>query len=76
MAANFKGAHFPPAVIRTGVCWYGAYSLSMRHVEALMLERGVKDACLHGGFLSAVLARGFYRSAVYSGWVAAACEAV
>jgi putative transposase len=41
MAVNFKGAHFPQEVILTGVRWYVAYPLSMRHVEELMLERGI-----------------------------------
>jgi putative transposase len=41
MAVSFKGAHFPQAIILTGVRWYVAYPLSTRHVEELMLERGV-----------------------------------
>ncbi len=41
MAISFKGAHFPQKIILTGVRWYGAYPLSTRHVEELMLERGV-----------------------------------
>jgi putative transposase len=41
MAVSFKGAHFPPEIILTGVRWYVAYPLSTRHVEELMLERGV-----------------------------------
>jgi putative transposase len=41
MAVSFKGAHFPPEVILTGVRWYLAYPLSTRHVEELMEERGV-----------------------------------
>src|SRR3712207_2780735 len=41
MAVNFKGAHFPQEIILTGVRWYVAYPLSTRHVEELMLERGV-----------------------------------
>src|ERR1043166_1041172 len=41
MAISFKGAHFPPEVILMGVRWYLAYPLSTRHVEELMLERGV-----------------------------------
>jgi putative transposase len=41
MAISFKGAHFPPEVILVGVRWYVAYPLSTRHVEELMLERGV-----------------------------------
>ena len=41
MAISFKGAHFPPDIILMGVRWYVAYSLSYRHVEELMEERGV-----------------------------------
>jgi transposase-like protein len=41
MAVSFKGAHFPKEIILTGVRWYMAYPLSTRHVEELMLERGV-----------------------------------
>ena len=41
MAVSFKGAHFPQAIIRTGVRWYVAYPLSTRQVEELRLERGV-----------------------------------
>ncbi len=41
MAISFKGAHFPQDIILMGVRWYVAYPLSYRHVEELMLERGV-----------------------------------
>jgi putative transposase len=41
MAVSFKGAHFPKEIILTGVRWCVAYPLSTRHVEELMLERGV-----------------------------------
>jgi putative transposase len=41
MAISFKGAHFPADIILMGVRWYVAYPLSTRHVEELMLERGV-----------------------------------
>jgi putative transposase len=41
MAISFKGAHFPAEIILRGVRWYLAYPLSTRHVEELMLERGV-----------------------------------
>ena len=41
MAISFKGAHFPPEIILMGVRWYLTYPLSTRHVEELMLERGV-----------------------------------
>ena len=40
MAVNFKGAHFPQAIILTCPRWYVAYPLSTRHVEELMQERG------------------------------------
>ena len=42
MAISFKGAHFPHDIILMGVRWYVAYPLSTRHVEELMLERGVQ----------------------------------
>jgi putative transposase len=42
MAISFKGAHFPKEVILMGVRWYVAYPLRTRHVEELMLERGVR----------------------------------
>ena len=38
---SFKGAHFPQDILLMGVRWYVAYPLSTRHVEELMLERGV-----------------------------------
>ena len=41
MAVSFKGAHFPPDIILPCVRWYVAYPLSTRHIEELMLERGV-----------------------------------
>src|SRR5256886_290942 len=41
MAISFKGAHFPQDIMLMGVRWYVAYPLSTRHVEELMLERGV-----------------------------------
>jgi putative transposase len=41
MAVSFKGAHLPKEIILTGVRWSVAYPLSTRHVEELMLERGV-----------------------------------
>jgi putative transposase len=41
MAISFKGAHFPHDIILMGVRWSVAYPLSTRHVEELMLERGV-----------------------------------
>lgn len=44
MASSFTGAHFPQDIILMGVRWYVAYPLSTRHVEELMLERGVHVA--------------------------------
>jgi putative transposase len=41
MAVRFKGAHFPQDIILPCVRWYVAYPLSTRHIEELMLERGV-----------------------------------
>jgi putative transposase len=41
MPVSFKGAHFPQDIILMSVRWYVAYPLSYRHVEELMLERGV-----------------------------------
>jgi putative transposase len=41
MAVSFKGAHFPQEIILPCVHWYVAYPLSTRHIEELMLERGV-----------------------------------
>src|SRR5437899_12585469 len=41
MAVSFKGAHLPQDISLMGVRWYVAYPLSTRHVEELMLERGV-----------------------------------
>ena len=41
IAISCKGAPFPPDIILMGVRWYVAYPLSTRHVEELMLERGV-----------------------------------
>ena len=38
----FKGAHFPKEVILMAMRWYLAYPLSYRHVEELLLERGLK----------------------------------
>ena len=41
MTVSFKGAHFPKEIILMGVRWYVAYPLSTRHVEELIIERGV-----------------------------------
>jgi transposase-like protein len=40
-AVRFKGAHFPPAIMLTGVRWDGAYPLSTRHVAERLRARGV-----------------------------------
>jgi putative transposase len=40
-AISFTGAHFPPDIILMDVRWYIAYPLSTRHVDELLLERGV-----------------------------------
>ena len=36
-----KRMHYPLEVILTCVRWYAAYSLSLRHIEEMMAERGV-----------------------------------
>jgi putative transposase len=41
MAVSVKGAPFPQDIILACVRWYVAYPLSTRHIEELMLERGV-----------------------------------
>src|SRR5262245_3881099 len=41
MAVSVKGAHFPQEIILPCVRWYVAYPLSTRHIEELMLERGI-----------------------------------
>jgi len=41
MVVSFKGAHFPQDIILLCVHWYVAYPLSTRHIEELMLERGI-----------------------------------
>jgi putative transposase len=41
MAVSVKGAPFPQDIILPCVRWYVAYPLSTRHIEELMLERGV-----------------------------------
>jgi putative transposase len=38
---NFKGMRFPIDVIMVCISWYAAYSLSYRHLEEIMQERGV-----------------------------------
>ena len=39
--ALFRGRHFEPEIIVTCVRWYLRFSLSLRHVEELMAERGL-----------------------------------
>jgi putative transposase len=41
MMVSFKGTHFEKDMILTCVRWYVAYPLSSRHLEEMMLERGV-----------------------------------
>lgn len=36
-----KRLHYPLKVILVCVRWYAAYPLSLRHLEEMMLERGV-----------------------------------
>ncbi|MER8874490.1 IS6 family transposase [Mesorhizobium sp. M0814] len=38
----FKGRHFEPSVILLCVRWYLAYNLSLRELEEMMAERGLK----------------------------------
>ena len=38
----FKGRHFDRSVILLCVRWYLAYSLSLRDLEEMMAERGIK----------------------------------
>jgi putative transposase len=37
----YRGHRFPAVVISCAVCWYFRFSLSLRDVEELLLERGV-----------------------------------
>ncbi len=39
---NFKGSHFPSAIIMQAIRWYTSYSLSYRDVEELLEERGIE----------------------------------
>ena len=41
VARVLKRLHYPLDVILTCVRWYGAYPLSLRHLEDMMAERGV-----------------------------------
>jgi len=36
-----KRMHYPLEVMLTCVRWYAAYSLSLRHIEEMMADRGV-----------------------------------
>lgn len=36
-----KRLHYPLEIMQTGVRWYVAYPLSLRHIEEMMHERGV-----------------------------------
>ena len=36
-----KRQHYPIEVMLAFVRWYAAYPLSLRHIEAMMAERGV-----------------------------------
>jgi hypothetical protein len=47
MTVSFKGAHFPPEIILTGVRWYVAYPLSTRHVEELMWPAQDNETSCH-----------------------------
>ena len=38
---DLKRFHYPLEVMLTCMRWYGAYPLSLRHVEEMMRERGV-----------------------------------
>jgi transposase-like protein len=40
LAKVLKRLHYPLEVILTCVRWYVAYSLSLRHLEEMMAERG------------------------------------
>jgi transposase-like protein len=39
---SFKRHRFPPDVIRYGVCLYFRFTLSIRDVEELLAQRGIK----------------------------------
>ena len=38
---NFKSRHFKEDIMMMSMRWYLSYALSYRHVEELLLERGV-----------------------------------
>ena len=40
--AIFRGRHFEPEIIATCVRWYLRFSLSLRNVEEMMAERGLR----------------------------------
>jgi putative transposase len=42
MTVDFKGSHYPKAVILYAVFFYVRYSVSYRDLEEIMAERGVK----------------------------------
>ena len=46
----FKGRHFDRSVILLCVRWYLAYNLSLRDLEEMMAERGLRvvNACSSG----------------------------
>ncbi|MGF7192339.1 putative transposase [Robbsia andropogonis] len=37
----YRGHRFPPAIISLAVRWYFRFSLSLRDIKELLLERGV-----------------------------------
>jgi putative transposase len=49
----FKGRHFDRSVILLCVRWYLAYNLSLRNLEEMTAERGIKvdDATIHRWFI-------------------------
>ncbi|KKB60855.1 transposase [Robbsia andropogonis] len=40
-SSSYRGHRFPPAIISLSVRWYFRFSLSLRDIEELLLERGV-----------------------------------
>ena len=69
-----KRLHYPLEVMLVSVRWYAAYPLSLRHIEEMMAERGVRvdHATIHRWALKIlpVLAKAFRRRkrAVGSSW--------
>ena len=39
--ANYKNHRFPPEIIARAVWLYYRFALSLRHVEEMLLERGI-----------------------------------